>query len=911
MYTRYGKDGCASEFPVRSKCIALFQTIDGVDVILFAMYVYEYDDSCPAPNRRRVYVSYLDSVYYFQPKCYRTVAYHALLIEYLRYVKARGFHTAHIWSCPPSDGDDYVFYSHPKEQLVPREDILLQWYHHMLEKAKEEGVVLETLTLYDEFFNNEGSDSPSGSALSPTCLPYFEGDYIPGEIENIIKETEDEEGSESNSDKIAQVSQDQVMLRLGDALYNMRQNFMVARLRSKEFVAAVERGEDVTDWIDEGDEREFSSKRIKIGSKDSTCLSQLPARQQFFLAEVTAGTAMAIDDAERSDPAVNVKEVGPTVSDASADHTVQNAQPAHAASEVETKDGPMGSNGALATPNQVESARKDDPGVSDKKGDLLDSKATAVEGNGKADAKEQVKDKMWFASQSPEQPREGSDESTVQVDLGLSKVVPSTINGKDGPQENKGTSSASKIKVEQAKQAQETSQSPEQPRESSEDESTHQVKLSKDAPSADGGNEASRESKAEAAVPKGATPEATEQAKEATQDNFHDLELPLESSDDSAKLKDPVAKDVKPTVLADSALKSAGPVPGKSSGSNACEMVGRSDSTNAAPPVKDGGTAPPAAGEHKAPTMPPEKADAPAPKSNAATATKEQEAKLAEPSSTQSKGEPASSLKRGIQEIGPTLSRHFAAARSNAKPVGSTADEDEPQETEMFESRQQFLNYCQANHFQFDELRRAKHSTMMVLFQLHNPSAPMFLQQCGACYRDITHGTRYHCNDCSNFDLCQDCYEPVTTGLWAKRDSRFTHNKRHTFVAVDMEAPEDTEKSRDERARTIKMHLELLSHAATCDGPPGCALNNCQRMKKLFEHVNTCEVTYRKGCKICSRLLSLLTIHARMCSVRGSCPLPFCDRIRERNRRRKQQQQQMDDRRRQAQNELYRRGSPG
>jgi E1A/CREB-binding protein len=221
------------------------------------------------------------------------------------------------------------------------------------------------------------------------------------------------------------------------------------------------------------------------------------------------------------------------------------------------------------------------------------------------------------------------------------------------------------------------------------------------------------------------------------------------------------------------------------------------------------------------------------------------------------------------------------------------------------------LNYCQANHFQFDELRRAKHSTMMVLFQLHNPSAPMFLQQCGACYRDITHGTRYHCKDCSNFDLCQDCYEPVTTGLWAKRDSRFTHNKRHTFVAIDMEAPAISQKSRDERTKAIKLHLELLSHAATCDGPPGCSLNNCQRMKKLFDHVKSCEVTYRKGCKICLRLLSLLTMHARMCTVRGACPLPFCDRIRERNKRRKLQQQLMDDRRRQAQNELYaRRGAP-
>ena len=172
-------------YPYRTKAVFAFQEIEGVDVVLFGMHVQEYDGRCHAPNARRVYVSYLDSVHFFRPKIYRTEVYHEILIGYLDYAKKLGYVYAHIWACPPSEGDDYIFHCHPVEQRVPKPKRLQDWYKKMLDRAIVERVVID--------YKDVMKDCQDNQVQSALQIPYFEGDFWSNIIEESIKELDQEE----------------------------------------------------------------------------------------------------------------------------------------------------------------------------------------------------------------------------------------------------------------------------------------------------------------------------------------------------------------------------------------------------------------------------------------------------------------------------------------------------------------------------------------------------------------------------------------------------------------------------------------------------------------------------------------------------------------------------------------------
>eukprot|EP01083_Nonionella_stella_P092826 260005_1 len=226
-------------------------------------------------------------------------------------------------------------------------------------------------------------------------------------------------------------------------------------------------------------------------------------------------------------------------------------------------------------------------------------------------------------------------------------------------------------------------------------------------------------------------------------------------------------------------------------------------------------------------------------------------------------------------------------------------DDEEEMDCEFLNNRQLFLELCQTNNYQFDHMRRAKHSSMMVLWHLHNRDAPKFVQQCAICAREILSGYRYHCPTCADFDMCTECFQKPTV-------PRHMHTLKPIPVASGQKS-EQTEEQRRERQRSIQLHMTLLLHAATCTSSK-CHSQNCAKMKGLLKHGESCATKAAGGCNVCKRIWTLLQIHARQCKD-SKCPVPKCLAIRERFRQIAAQQRAMDDRRRQQMNIHYRQSS--
>ncbi len=710
MKKRYGFKNYPDEFNFRCKCIIVFQNLDGVDVILFGLYVYEHDHNNPAPNKRSVYLSYLDSVHYMRPRKMRTHIYHEILIAYLDYVRKRGFSTVHIWACPPGKGDDYILYAKPEDQKTPRDDRLRQWYYNMLVKAQERGIVGKVTNMYDLFFANSKNDA--------TVVPYMEGDYFPGEVENTIRDMEEGKHSKkSNSEGKKKKSKKNKSGRKGTRSGGIDEDALAA-----------------SGILPPG----YDQKSMEQGHQDYVMkkLGQIiePMKESFIVAYLSWAGARPED---------------------------------------------------MEVTKEVTVARE--------------RLAAGKDGKVKQD-KPEAKEK------SEEKKSEGASDST---DVNMEDVSSNAATPKEKVDE---------VKAEEKNNTGENSH-----------------------PSAVGNKNGTAPSAAPSSV------------------------LTSTTSSDQPKT--------------DANTPGAKPDPQPSSGPKVKEENNEQDT-----PV-NGKNTPTVAG----PSEEVKKKLSIVSREGKFAAMEARKRTIEGSIKKESTGEKEKKGKAAMVTVKDRKGRL----------VKVLDDDEEEMDCEFLNNRQLFLELCQTNNYQFDQMRRAKHSSMMVLWHLHNRDAPKFVQQCAVCAREILSGYRYHCPTCADFDLCQDCFRNPNV-------QPHIHQLKPIPV-VTSQKNEQTEEQRKERQRSIQLHMTLLLHAATCSSPK-CHSQNCAKMKGLLKHGETCPTKAAGGCNVCKRIWTLLQIHARQCKD-PKCPVPKCLAIRERFRQIAQQQRAMDDRRRQQMNIHYRQSS--
>ncbi|KAI3505620.1 hypothetical protein L1887_27753 [Cichorium endivia] len=194
-----------------------------------------------------------------------------------------------------------------------------------------------------------------------------------------------------------------------------------------------------------------------------------------------------------------------------------------------------------------------------------------------------------------------------------------------------------------------------------------------------------------------------------------------------------------------------------------------------------------------------------------------------------------------------------------------TIDKDEIIESEFFNTRQAFLNLCMENHYQYDTLRRAKHSSMMVLYHLHNPTAPLFLMTCNKCHLDVETLQGWRCEVCPKFNVCNNCYY---------NDGGVDHPHKLINYPSNDERDAQNKEARQLRVVQLREMLDLLVHASQCRSSL-CQYANCEDVKGLFRHGMQCKVRAFGGCHLCKKTLYLLQLHAQACKE-SQCHVPQC-----------------------------------
>ncbi|KAM5561856.1 putative histone acetyltransferase HAC-like 1 [Rosa sericea] len=179
----------------------------------------------------------------------------------------------------------------------------------------------------------------------------------------------------------------------------------------------------------------------------------------------------------------------------------------------------------------------------------------------------------------------------------------------------------------------------------------------------------------------------------------------------------------------------------------------------------------------------------------------------------------------------------------------------------LFEERTSFLNFCVKNHYQFDTLRQAKYSSLMILHHLSDLTALTSAEKNKTC-SSISHKVAEQSWIC---EIDQD------KGSSSPAVGHVTKISRETQLTEGLSPA------------LIKELLHVLKHAAVCypikNRPCSYPNTNCLKIKKLFVHVKKCSVRAAGGCELCKKAWLGLILHSKECR-KSNCIVPRCMDLR-------------------------------
>lgn len=213
--------------------------------------------------------------------------------------------------------------------------------------------------------------------------------------------------------------------------------------------------------------------------------------------------------------------------------------------------------------------------------------------------------------------------------------------------------------------------------------------------------------------------------------------------------------------------------------------------------------------------------------------------------------------------------RHtLSQAKVNDVPV-DTDDRDVILDNGYLEYRHSFLGFCQGNHSQFDTLRRAKHSSMMILYHLHNSTVKSVETSCRLCGNRMLVKQGWNCPTCPDFNACDECYKKIGDKCHVHKLSR--------SISLGNPGLRNGQVLPHEELRLRGVMEGLLMHASQCIEIKidTCPYPKCSTIKKLWRHAHQCNIRVSGGCQLCQKTWTLIRMHSENCKDSG-CRVPRC-----------------------------------